>query len=146
MGIALRWLKNWISALKDRRESERMSLPVVAFYWNGATPHAYQVKSVSQVGAYIVTGDRWYVGTVLQLTLHYGDGSVQSSPCQVVRAKVVRLCPDGFGVHFIYLNHVERRSFKTFLAAAQKLESFRERQAEYPTARYADDKNPIRAE
>jgi hypothetical protein len=49
------WLAAWVAALKDRRESERMSLPLVAYYWNGASPQACQVKAVSQEGAYIVT-------------------------------------------------------------------------------------------
>ncbi len=145
MGLIGQWLKTWISNLKDRRESKRMSLPLVAYYWNGSTPQAYQVRCVSQTGAYIVTSDRWYMGTVLQLTVHYGDGSVPGSPCQVVRAKLVRFGPEGFAVRFMYLNRAERRSFKTFLEAAQSLESFRGRLVEY-RARYADGKNSITAE
>ena len=114
------WLTAWIAALKDRRESERMSLPLVAYYWNGASPQACQVKAVSQEGAYIVTPDRWYMGTVLRLTVQYDKGSsTEGSPAHAVRAKLVRIGPDGVGVRLIYLNRRERRSFKKFLAAAQ---------------------------
>src|SRR5579859_5706493 len=101
-----------------------MSLPLVAFYWNGASPQAYQVKTVSEVGAYLVTPDRWYMGTVLRLTFQYcgscngnGNGITQALPSlgydpemtQMVLAKLVRNGPDGVGVRLIYLNRRERR-------------------------------------
>jgi hypothetical protein len=137
VGHVGQWLTAWITALKDRRESVRLSLPLVAYYWNGASPQAYQVKAVSPAGAYIVTPDRWYMGTVLRLTFQYGSvcngngaGTLQAVQAalsladdpemtQVVRAKLVRFGPDGIGVRLIYLNRQERLSFKKFLAAAQ---------------------------
>jgi hypothetical protein len=133
LGYVGRWLKAWVAALKDRRESGRMSLPLVAYYWNGASPQAYHVKTVSQVGAYIVTSDRWYRGTVLRLTFQYngsnggGNGIMQAHPSlgydpertQMVLAKLVRTGPDGVAVRLIYLNRRERRSFRKFLAAVK---------------------------
>jgi hypothetical protein len=126
------WLKAWVAALKDRRKTARVPLPLVAYYWTGAAPQAYQVKAVSQEGAYIVTPDRWYMGTVLRLTFQYGcnangNGTMPALPnvmddrelTHVVRAKLVRMGPDGVGVRLIYLNRRERRSFKKFLATAQ---------------------------
>src|SRR5260370_40606513 len=74
VGHVGQWLTAWIGALKDRRESVRLSLPLVAYYWNGASPQAYQVKAVSPAGAYIVTPDRWDMGTGLRLTIQYGSG------------------------------------------------------------------------
>ena len=133
MGNIGRWLKAWVAALNDRRESARLPLPLplVAYYWNGASPQAYQVKAVSQDGAYIVTPDRWYIGTVLRLTFQYGssrdgNGTMPALPLvvdhreltHVVRAKLVRMGPDGMGVRLIYLNRRERRNFKKFLATA----------------------------
>jgi hypothetical protein len=137
VGYLGRWLKAWVAALKDRRESVRVSLPLVAYYWNGASPQAYQVKTVSHVGAYIVTSDRWYMGTVLRLTFQYngsGNEIVQALPSlgydpertQMVLAKLIRTGPDGVAVRMIYLNRRERRSFKKFLVAVQKRERVHE--------------------
>jgi len=134
VGHVEQWLTAWVADLKDRRESARMSLPLVAYYWNGASPQAYQVKAVSPEGAYVVTPDRWYMGTVLRLTFQYGSNyndnesramqALQSvgdysEMTQTVRARLVRAGPDGIGVRLIFLNRRERRSFKRFLAAVQ---------------------------
>ncbi len=139
VGHVEQWLTAWVAALKDRRESVRLSLPLVAYYWNGSAPQAHQVKGVSEVGAYIVTPDQWYMGTVLRLTFQYGINcddnqrgaipalqSVKDAPklTQVVRAKIVRAGPDGIGVRLIFLNRRERRNFKRFLAAVQEREIY----------------------
>jgi hypothetical protein len=134
VGYVGQLLTNWVAALKDRRESVRMSLPLVAYYWNGASPQAYQVKTVSEVGAYIVTPDRWYMGTVLRLTFQYNgtnngecNGTMQALPSlgydpertQMVLAKLVRIDLDGVAVRLIYLNRRDHRNFKRFLAAVR---------------------------
>jgi hypothetical protein len=145
VGYVGRCLKAWVAALKDRRESARMSLHLVAYYWNGASPQAYEVKEVSPIGAYIVTPDRWYMGTVLRLTLQYGGSSngngaeAMGAPAglahnpemtRMVRAKLVRVGPDGIGVRLIHLSGRERRSFQKFLTAVQAREhSFGEHNA-----------------
>ena len=129
-----KWIKARVAALTDRRKSTRISLPLVAYYWNGSSPQAHQVKGVSPGGAYIVTPDRWYMGTVLRLTFQYGS-NCDDSQCgdtqgprtvrdypeitQVVLAKLVRADPDGVGVRLIFLNRRERRRFKKFLAVAR---------------------------
>jgi hypothetical protein len=127
-------LQRWITALKDRRETARKSLPLVAYYWNGSTPEAYPVKGVSLDGAYVVTPDQWYMGTILRLTFQYpgagngngngnghGQSGVGADPeySRVVRAKLVRQGPDGIGVRLLFLNPKERKSFKKFLATVE---------------------------
>jgi hypothetical protein len=146
VGYVGQWLKAWIAALKDRRESERKPLFLVAYYWNGAAPRPYEVKGVSLDGAYIVTSDRWYMGTVLRITFQYGDGSAQGSPSHVARAKLVRFGPDGIGVRLIYLSREERLSFKKFLAGAQSTGGSWGRLAGFQRARCADEKDRATAE
>lgn len=121
------WLKAWVAALKDRRECARIRLPLVAYYWNGAIAQACEVKEISPAGAYIVTEDRWYPGTVLRLTFQYTNGHMNKLPSmlddsemtRMVRAKLVRIGSDGIGVRLIYLDTIERRRFKTFLKMAR---------------------------
>jgi len=101
-----------------------MSVPMVAYYWTGGVPQAFDVKVVSPVGAYLVTSDRWHPGTVLRLTFQYGaissQGSTEGEEATVlmVRARIVRIGVDGVGVRLVYLNKQERRNFRKFLAGA----------------------------
>jgi hypothetical protein len=128
LGYLRRWFGAWITALKDRRECTRMSVSVIAHYWNGGISQAYEVKSVSPVGAYLLTPDRWYPGTVLRLTFQYGAVSRplasiagEEAVALMVRARIIRFGADGVGVRLVYLNKKERRRFKEFLAAAPRL-------------------------
>ena len=121
-----KWVKTWISARRERRESERLSPPLVAYYWSGGMSQAYPVNAVSSVGAYMVTPDRWYPGTILHLTFQYDPEYIQSTAivgdpiaAVIVRAKCVRSGPDGVAVQLIHLSQQERRDFQTFLAGAQ---------------------------
>jgi uncharacterized membrane protein (UPF0127 family) len=121
-----KWVKSWISAMRERRASARMSIPLVAYYWNGGVSQAYPVNSVSAVGAYLVTPDRWYPGTVVRLTFQYDAEYLQSTPIMgdpasavTVRAKFIRSGPDGVGVQLIHLNDQDRHDFHKFLAGAR---------------------------
>ena len=121
-----KWVKAWISAMRERRASARMSIPLVAYYWNGGTSQAYPVNSVSTGGAYLVTPDRWYPGTIIRLTFQYDAEYLQSTPiigdpasAVTVRAKFMRSGPDGGGVRLIHLNEQDRLDFQKFLAGAR---------------------------
>lgn len=122
-GYLRRGFGAWIEALKDRRECARMSVPLVAYYWTGGVPQAFEVKVVSPVGAYLVTSDRWRPGTVVRLIFQYSAVFSAGSPggeeaMQMVRARIVRIGVDGVGVRLVYLNKQERKSFRQFLACA----------------------------
>src|SRR5207245_212983 len=114
-----------IAQFRDRRESRRVSLPLLAHYWNGGRPQAYQVKNVSPVDAYIVTPDRWYPGTLLLLTFQHDIGGADARPgldlqaSVTLGAKLVRIGPDGIGVSFLHANHRERLDFEKFLDCAR---------------------------
>jgi PilZ domain len=117
--------KKWLERILDRRECPRMLIPVIAYYWNGAAPEGHQVKSISPAGAYIVTGERWYPGTIVSMMFQYDpyylkvaaiDGDPKAS--LTMRAKIMRVGGDGVGVRFVYLNAQERRRFEKFLHGA----------------------------
>lgn len=121
------WFNTWIAALQDRRECSRVSLPLIAHYWNGGVPQPCVVKTVSPIGAYLVTRDRWHPGTVVRLTFQYGTESPSLGGMEnggdgavMLRARVVRFGDDGVGVRIVYLNKKERSNFANFLAAAPR--------------------------
>ena len=117
-----RWFGVWIAALKDRRECARISVPLVAHYWNGGAAQACEVKTVSAAGAYLLTPDRWSPGTVLRLTFQYGNSVAGVHPATlVVRARIIRFGDDGVGVRLVYLSKNERGRFKRFLAGAPRM-------------------------
>jgi hypothetical protein len=118
-----RWLKNWIRNLRNGKEPEFVKVPLVASFWNGGVSTQYAVKKVTKTGAYIVTSDKWYPGTIITMSFQYDPYYVQVAQINGyarnslrMRAKVTRHEPDGVAVRFVYLNDRERRAFEKFLA------------------------------
>ena len=95
------WLKNWLSS--DRRRSPRLPLPgLVAYYWTGSAPRAYQIADISATGFYLLTEERWYPGTIVLMTLQHTDSDGQSMEYSIaVQSLVVRWGSDGLGLAFV---------------------------------------------
>lgn len=95
------WLKNWLSS--DRRRAHREPLPgLVAYYWTGSTPRAYQIADVSIAGLFLLTEDRWFPGTLVLMTLQRTDNLGRNLDDAIsVQAKVVRWDNEGLGLAFI---------------------------------------------
>src|SRR5438270_3421435 len=113
------WLRSSMSRFRGRRRAERSLEPfIVVHYWNGSAPLGHGLRDISLVGAYIYTTERWYLGTILQLSLQVDEVTAQdmglTMPAASVRARcrVVRHGPDGVGVQFIFLKREERESMK----------------------------------
>jgi hypothetical protein len=64
---------------------------------------------VSTGGAFICADFKWPLGTIVTMTL-----KLDPAPT-LVRTKVVRSVPDGFGVQFLYLSKTERQTVANFL-------------------------------
>jgi hypothetical protein len=116
MGIfeaSSRWLRS--SALEPLQEHIAGSL--VAYFWEGGVPAPHAVHDLSTHGAYIVTTEKWYSGTIVQLTLQYGLTPVGSGgvAALAVRSTVVAQGADGVRVQFLYLNRRERQQAVKFL-------------------------------
>lgn len=128
----LRWL---FPAASDRRRGERMPAPeLIAYYWTGGAPQAYQIGNVSQSGLYMLTEERWLPGTRILMTLQKQDGGkAQSEVIHRVESEVVRWGTDGVGCAFVESGFVDlnsgevvenqkfdREAFEQFLCRARR--------------------------
>lgn len=100
------WFKKISSA--EQRKAQRMKAPLlVAYYWDGGAPIAHQVQDISSTGFYLLTTERWLLGTMVTMMLQRTDvtnGHSGVEPHIPVLSKVVRLDKDGVGFTFIPLD------------------------------------------
>jgi hypothetical protein len=103
-----------------------MKVPVVALFHSGGAPQAYSIKDMTVEGAYLVTTERWYPGTIVSLVLQYDPCYTQVAETNGrpeatvrMRGRMLRSGPDGVGLSFVYLNEIERQRLRDFLAGAQ---------------------------
>ena len=101
--------KNWLQRFlspdpPDPRKTKREALSWLAVYFfTGGNPVAQGIRDISVTGLYAITTERWYLGTVVRLTL---IDRQQPTPDRsfTVNAKVVRSGEDGVGFQFIFEN------------------------------------------
>ncbi|MGA8044001.1 MAG: PilZ domain-containing protein [Terracidiphilus sp.] len=125
-------IKAWFQQLlsPERRRAKRLPLPgLVAYYWTGTTPRAYQVADISMSGLYLLTEERWYPGTLVLMTLQRVDNEGRNLDDAVaVQSRVIRWGTDGLGLSFVlsksmdpdkdgnwYGNCVDKKSLERFL-------------------------------
>ena len=98
--------KNWVMRLlkgedRDPRSAPRESLPgLVAYFFTGGAPKPDAVRDMSMTGLYLVTRERWYMGTVVQMTLTNRNRSI-IGPSMSLYAQAVRSESDGVGFRFV---------------------------------------------
>jgi hypothetical protein len=96
--------KSWFERLwsEERRRAERKALPLAAYYWDGAAPSPRQVRDISPEGMYLLTEQRWYLNTLVTMTLVRSD-MPEADPERALRltARVVRAGTDGVGMAFV---------------------------------------------
>lgn len=104
------WLQNWLSS--DRRRAQRHPLPgLVAYYWTGSAPKAYQIADVSSSGFYVLTEERWFPGTMVLMTLQRTDGAGRNLDDSIaIQSRVVRWGNDGLGLAFVPSRAVDPKS------------------------------------
>ena len=127
---------SWFARLwsKDRRRAKRRdALPLVAHYWDGASPEPRQVRDIGVDGMYLVTEDRWYPNTLIKMTLTRSDKAEGEPDRSVaVTARVVRVGTDGVAFAFVLPSSIQAldaesdfhgeadlRNLKAFLARLQ---------------------------
>src|ERR1035437_4511555 len=96
---------SWFARLwsKDRRRAKRHpALLLVAHYWDGATSEPHQVWDIGINGMYLVTEDRWYPNTHIEMTLTRSD-KAEGEPDRsiAVTARVLRAGTDGVAFAFV---------------------------------------------
>jgi hypothetical protein len=100
--------KGWLQILlspdpPEPRKNLRLSLPGLnAYFWTGTTPVPHTIRDISYTGLYVVTEERWYPGTLIQMTLKKsGDGGPKTELSIALHAKSLRWGNDGVGLEFV---------------------------------------------
>jgi hypothetical protein len=96
------WLQRLLSPEPaDARRTAREALPgVYAYFFTGGAPVAHAVRDISLSGMYVFTNERWYLGTMVRMTL--SDSSERSAGLSItLNTTVVRSGDDGVGLRFI---------------------------------------------
>ena len=92
---------------------------LVAYYWDGATPMAHEIRNISSTGFFLLTKERWHLGTIVTMTLQRTDTAPEDSGTQhhiAVLSKVVRMDEDGVAFAFIPIETTTDHQVKTSLS------------------------------
>lgn len=105
LGRFMRWLSS------DRRRGKRHPLPgLVAYYWTGGAPQAFHIGNISTNGLFLLTEERWFPGTLIQMTLQRVDTSGEEPGDSIpVQSKVVRWADDGVGLSFLHARSADSK-------------------------------------
>jgi c-di-GMP-binding flagellar brake protein YcgR len=119
----LKEIKGSLARISDRRRAERVRNPaILAFYCAGAEAVPHRVRDISCTGAYMYTEERWYLGTLVQITLDVdaseteGKNAAASVSSITLWAKVVRHGEEGVGLDFVLIQRKRRESMLRFVA------------------------------
>ena len=102
-------VRSWFRKMSsfDHRRTQRLGSPLlVAYYWDGSVPVAHEIRDISSSGFYLVTTERWHLGTVVTMTLQRSDivhRDANGENYVSVLSRVVRLDEDGVGFAFVPL-------------------------------------------
>ena len=104
-------IKDWFNWMLpgDRRQAARQApIPLVAYFWNGDHPVAHTIRDASRSGLYLLTDQRWYPDTVLNMRLQR-TGAPETDPLRsiAVNARVVHSGTDGVGFEFIFPDNAD---------------------------------------
>jgi hypothetical protein len=100
--------KSWLQRLLDPdppepRKAARTALDgLTAYFWNGGVSVGHTIRDISSTGLYVLTEERWYPGTLIQMTLKKVDAGNPNAACSIsVMVKVHRWGNDGVGLSFV---------------------------------------------
>ncbi len=96
------WLERWIFRRAPDQQKREPATGLVAFFWTGGRPEAHEIRDINSSGIYVKTLERWYIGTVIRLTLSMatGEDSVQM-PSICVHAEAIHWGNDGVDLRFV---------------------------------------------
>ncbi len=121
---------NWlVRALRQDRAERYPGKGILAFFWDGGAPAPHGIKDLSSSGAYIYATERWYVGTVLDMsfreTVRPAKGTPQETLLFTIPCRVVRHGPDGMGVAFQVRNPQQQDAVRTLLSRMDRERAMR---------------------
>jgi hypothetical protein len=116
-------IKSWLWGQRRDRSPDGVEGSLEAYYWDGAVPVPHEVRKVSAQGAYVVTSQKWYPGTIMDLSLAYNAQPAGTEPAPKlsvgVRSRILSHGPDGLTVEFVYVNRRERQEVVKFLQSVR---------------------------
>jgi hypothetical protein len=81
---------------------------IVAYFFNGGPPVPNSIRDISLDGMFLYTTERWYLGTIVRVTL--SDQRLPSAVRSIaVNAMAVRWAEDGVGLCFIFQKEKPRQ-------------------------------------
>lgn len=98
--------KKWLQRLFSKKPSDprkvgREAFPgLVAYFFTGGVPAPHRIRDVSGTGLYVFTAERWYLGTIIRVTLTDRHQPTHERSI-TVDARVVRWGNDGVGLQFL---------------------------------------------
>jgi hypothetical protein len=100
--------KSWLQRLlspepPEPRKTLRAAVPdLAAYFWTGSAPQPHAIRNISSTGMYIVTEERWYPGTLVQMTLRKADPDGMGPEASIsLLTRVNRWGNDGVGLSFV---------------------------------------------
>jgi PilZ domain len=115
MKFSARWLEKLLVPDSERAD-RRPGGSFAAYYWSDGALRQDAVKDISATGVYILTNERWPIGSMVALTLQ-NAGPLETNPERRIttRAKVVRSADDGIGLTFVPANDPESRQWESLV-------------------------------
>jgi hypothetical protein len=100
--------KSWLQRLlspdpPEPRKTLRAEVPdLAAYFWTGGAPQPHAIRNISSTGMYVVTDERWYPGTLVQMTLRKADREGTGPETSIsLLTRVNRWGNDGVGLSFV---------------------------------------------
>jgi len=100
--------KGWLSQrlFRDRRRASREQWPGLVDYdaydSTGTALAVHGIRDISSTGLYLLTKERWPIGSLVMMTLQRTDGSDDNSKRSIsVQMRVIRWASDGVGLLFV---------------------------------------------
>jgi len=124
------WLQRLLSSdpRQPRKNARQMVSGLAAYFWTGATPRPHTIRDISPTGLYVVTEERWYPGTLIQMTLQkIGTGRPKTDLSIALMARALRWGNDGVGLEFVVQsrpNHRNGDAIHAEGATREKLDRF----------------------
>jgi hypothetical protein len=100
--------RGWLQRLlnpdpPEPRKAARTAVDgLTAYFWTGGVSVAHTIRNISSTGLYVLTEERWYPGTLIQMTLKKAGCGSSEAVCSIsVMVKVNRWGNDGVGLSFV---------------------------------------------
>jgi hypothetical protein len=126
--------KSWLQRLlnpdppQPRKAPREASPSLTAHFFTGGPPKAHGVRDISATGVFLLTEERWYLGTLIGLTLTDRRPPTPDRSITIT-AKAVRWGNDGVGLEFVFEKENGRQRDSVMRGATKReMEQFLQRE------------------